>query len=89
MGGHRSQGQRGQQRLQKQILGLFSNQSQRQGEVGKYVEKESFLAYNLDKKRDLVIPGNTVPTTMYTQQKGRAGLSFKEEVVIRQGQRQA
>lgn len=59
------------------------------GEVGKYVEKESFLAYNLDKKRDLVIPGNTVPTTMYTQQKGRAGLSFEEKVVIRQGQRQA
>lgn len=57
--------------------------------MGKYVEKESFLAYNLDKKRDLVIPGNTVPTTMYTQQKGRAGLSFKEKVLIRQGQRQA
>lgn len=49
-----------------------------------------FHTIQIKKKKDLVISGNTMPNTIvYTQQKGRASLSFKEKFVIRQGQQHA
>lgn len=70
-------------------LGLFSIQSQCQGEVGKHVGKASFLAYSLDRKRGLVNPWEAMVITRYTQQKRHADLSFEAKVVIRQCQRHA
>lgn len=53
------------------------------------MERDSFLAYNLDGKRDLVIPRKRMTSTTYTQKTGYAGLSFKGKVVIRHSRRHA
>lgn len=53
------------------------------------MEKDFFLPHNLDFFLKTVNSRNTMPSTKYTQQKGLAGLPFKDNVVIRQGQQDA